>query len=397
MKKILIIEDSISMMENIKEMINNNFDCHILEAFDGLQGIKIARESEPDVILMDIVLPYISGYAATVRLRKIEGMKQTIIIGMTADVDENTRDKVLTWCDNFIPKPIDEKSFIELLKKYLSKNNVIKENKISIGKSELLKEQVTSEIVEQLEMRVVELEEAKNRIEYLNQLKTRLMSLFSHEIKTPLTTITGYSECIKLMSANSLSEEENNMLDRMSAAAKRINSLLEEVNFFNRVQFNEARKKSGNPFHAIKRIVEKRSKYIKEKKITILLDCDRNKVINIDEMYFGDIFDQILKNAIVYNVFEGEIFVELKFKNAECILKVIDSGCGVQDSMLNSIFDPLTQAVDIEHYQTHQLRGLGMGLAICKQMVENVGGRVALNARTDKTGTVVTVILPENK
>ncbi|NPA44235.1 MAG: response regulator, partial [Chlorobi bacterium] len=186
------------MMEHIKSIVAANFNCKIYEAFDGLQGIKVAREVKPDLILMDIVLPYISGYAATVRLRKIEGLNETVIIGMTADVDEFTKEKVLSWCDDFIPKPINEKKLVSLLKKFLVNSTKVKKLRITLKKANVFKEQITSEIVEQLEQRVEELEEAKQRIEYLNKLKTRLMTLFSHEIKTPLTTITGYSECIKL-------------------------------------------------------------------------------------------------------------------------------------------------------------------------------------------------------
>jgi len=383
------------MMEYIKKIIVDNFKCQILEAFDGLQGIKIARETEPDVILMDIVLPYISGYAATVRLRKIEGLKKTIIIGMTADIDENTKGKVLTWCDAFVPKPIDEKKLINLLKKHLSKASQKRKISVKLKKSDLFKEQVTSEIVEQLELRVMELEGAKKRIEYLNHLKSRLMSLFSHEIKTPLTTITGYCECIKMISAENLQNDSIEMLDRMSNAAKRINSLLEEVNWFNRVSFEDARKTQGYPCKAVEKIIKKRQKFIEEKQLNLILMCNKERKISINEEYFSDIFDQILKNAIVYNNIGGEIIVKLESNQKECILTVTDSGCGIKDSMLDSIFDPLTQAVDVEHYQTHQLRGLGMGLAICKEMVENVGGKVNLTARVDKIGTVVEIVLPE--
>lgn len=397
MKKILIIEDSTSMMEQIKKIIENNFKCEIFEAYDGLEGIKKAREYNPDVILMDIVLPYISGYAATVRLRKIEGLKNTVIIGMTANVDKNTKDKVLTWCDNFIPKPIDEKVIVPLLRNYLSPNKKMKRIKISIKKTEKFKEEVTSEIVEQLEQRVVELEEAKQRIEYLNKLKTRLMTLFSHEIKTPLTTITGYSECLKLTLSETLSTDDENMLDRIGNASKRINSLLEEINLFNRLEFDKARNENCNPYEIIKYKVEKRRKFIEEKNLTVIYDCDKNIEINLNKNYMKDIFDQLLKNAIVYNELNGEIYIESKLIEKNFVLKISDTGCGIEDSMLNSIFDPLTQDVDVEHYKTHQLRGLGMGLAICKQMVESVNGQISLNSRKDGPGTVVTVTIPESK
>ncbi len=382
-------------MEHIKSIVAANFNCKIYEAFDGLQGIKVAREVKPDLILMDIVLPYISGYAATVRLRKIEGLNKTVIIGMTADVDEFTKEKVLSWCDDFVPKPINEKKLVSLLRKFLVNSAKVKKLRITLKKANVFKEQITSEIVEQLEQRVEELEEAKQRIEYLNKLKTRLMTLFSHEIKTPLTTITGYSECIKLMAGDCLKEDATEMLDRISSAANRINCLLEEVNWFNKIRFDNVRNEICNPFDAIKSIVNKRKPYIEEKNLNVILNCDEDKEITLKKEYFEDIFDQIFKNAIVYNKKNGEIIVDLKIGYGKCVLKVTDSGCGIKETVINSIFEPLTQEVDVEHYQTHKLRGLGMGLAICKEMVENICGKVSLAPRKDKTGTVVTVEIPE--
>jgi len=92
----------------------------VIEARDGLSGVELAIAERPDLILMDIQLPELDGYEATKRIRAIEETKNIPIIAITSYAMVGDKEKILAaGCTAYIEKPIDPKSFIEELKKYI--------------------------------------------------------------------------------------------------------------------------------------------------------------------------------------------------------------------------------------------------------------------------------------
>ena len=106
-KKILYIEDNPDNRMLVKRVLEAE-NYQILEASSGQEGISLAAETKPDLILIDINLPDIDGYEVTRRLRKISHIANTPILAMTANVMKGDREKTLqAGCDYYIRKPID--------------------------------------------------------------------------------------------------------------------------------------------------------------------------------------------------------------------------------------------------------------------------------------------------
>ncbi len=119
MKKVLIIEDNetnLYLMRTIVEKIGHQ----IIEARDGFEGVELAISKKPDLILMDIQLPGMDGYMATKKIRENEITKEIPIIAITSYAMVGDKEKILAaGCTAYIEKPIEPKSFIEELTKYL--------------------------------------------------------------------------------------------------------------------------------------------------------------------------------------------------------------------------------------------------------------------------------------
>jgi two-component system cell cycle response regulator DivK len=80
----------------------------VVEAVDGPSGLEAARETEPDLILLDIGLPKVDGYSLAERFRQIPELDQVPILAVTANVMKGDRERTLAaGCDGYIPKPID--------------------------------------------------------------------------------------------------------------------------------------------------------------------------------------------------------------------------------------------------------------------------------------------------
>lgn len=116
MKTILIVEDTELNIDLLTQLLED--DYKLLVANDGGQGVAMAAEKKPDLILMDISLPVMDGYEAARRIR--ESQSGIPIIGLSAHAMEGHKQKAQeAGCDDYITKPINDALLFEMLKKYL--------------------------------------------------------------------------------------------------------------------------------------------------------------------------------------------------------------------------------------------------------------------------------------
>jgi two-component system cell cycle response regulator DivK len=116
MKTILIVEDTELNIELLTQLLED--DYKLLIAKDGVEGVRVAQQRNPDLILMDISLPIMDGYQATRKIR--ETMSSTPIIGLSAHAmqgDELRAKKA--GCNDYLTKPVDEDLLMKKLKEYL--------------------------------------------------------------------------------------------------------------------------------------------------------------------------------------------------------------------------------------------------------------------------------------
>ena len=122
MKKVLIIEDNennLYLMRAIVEKMGHQ----AIEARDGEAGVKIAVAEKPDLILMDVQLPVLDGYAATKKIRATQGVQDIPIIAITSYAMVGDREKCLAaGCISYIEKPINPESVMEEIGRYLGTN-----------------------------------------------------------------------------------------------------------------------------------------------------------------------------------------------------------------------------------------------------------------------------------
>jgi two-component system cell cycle response regulator DivK len=116
MKKILIVEDTELNIDLLTQLLED--DYHLIVARDGEQGVGMAKENQPDLILMDISLPGIDGYEATRQIR--ENLQSTPIIGLSAHAMAGHEQKAKeAGCNDYLTKPINDVLLFDMLKRYL--------------------------------------------------------------------------------------------------------------------------------------------------------------------------------------------------------------------------------------------------------------------------------------
>jgi len=118
-KTVLVVDDGPSNRAVLGNMLHS-LNFRVVEACNGKEGIEIAVTEHPLLILMDLMMPMIDGFQATANLRRMPEFKNTIIIATSVCIFEEDKKKGLqAGCDDFLPKPIEEKKLFALLVKYL--------------------------------------------------------------------------------------------------------------------------------------------------------------------------------------------------------------------------------------------------------------------------------------
>jgi two-component system cell cycle response regulator DivK len=117
---ILIVEDS-ELNRRLLEAVLEPHGYRLLVAEDGETGLALARTHQPDLILMDVLLPGIDGYEATRQLRADPETRQIVVIALTASASDEERAQALAaGCDAYISKPIDTRAFPQQIRQFLA-------------------------------------------------------------------------------------------------------------------------------------------------------------------------------------------------------------------------------------------------------------------------------------
>jgi CheY-like chemotaxis protein len=118
MKTILIVEDTELNVDLLTQLLED--DYHLLVAADGAQGVSLAEQHRPDLVLMDISLPVMDGYEATKRIKSNPALVAIPVIGLSAHAMSGDTERALaSGCDDYLTKPLDDRLLLEKLKKFL--------------------------------------------------------------------------------------------------------------------------------------------------------------------------------------------------------------------------------------------------------------------------------------
>jgi two-component system, cell cycle response regulator DivK len=117
--RVLVIEDNEQNLYLMRFLLEKN-GFTVLEAIDGEKGVEMAKEAKPHLIILDIQLPKMDGYAVAREIRKNDELADTPIVAVTSYAMAGDRERILAaGADGYIEKPIDPERFVDQIKKHL--------------------------------------------------------------------------------------------------------------------------------------------------------------------------------------------------------------------------------------------------------------------------------------
>ncbi len=237
-----------------------------------------------------------------------------------------------------------------------------------------------------------ELETAKDNAEKLARVKEEFLAGMSHEIRTPLHAIIGFARHIK---ESRLSQREKEYLSIIQNSSSHLLKILNDILDFSKMDAGQM-KVEKIPFDLsalLQEIVSSFSELAKEKNLAVELEIDKKlsgKYIIGDPYRIRQIIYNLISNAIKFTD-EGYVKIAaLLIDGGKYQLTVSDSGCGIPEDQLETVFDKFNQA---DSSTTRKYGGTGLGLAIVRKSIELLEGKVQVKS-LDGTGTTFTVELP---
>ncbi len=406
---ILYIEDDPASRRLVQRVLGSRgYNVHV--AADGLEGISLARETKPNLILMDINLPSMDGREITTRLRSIPHFANTPIVALTANHSPGSRELALAaGCTGFLTKPIDVSVFPSQVKDFLQGRI----EPLAVEEKSTHLEKHAQNLVERLEHKINEMEAANKRLRELDRLKSDFIIMVSHELRTPLTLISGYAHLLDEQLKQT--KEETLPAAMISGVAEGltlgVGRMREVVNEIIKV----ARIASGTLDLAlgpvrlsvlIQDLCQEYEETLKKRNLNLQVgDLDRLPVIEGDGIQLKSAIENVLGNAIKYTPDGGSIFIVGRTVGDAIDIIIRDTGIGIPASEHRRIFDQFYTLGQIEHHSTSKSAfmggGLGLGLAIAKGIIEGHNGRIWVESeRRDMDalpGSTFHILLPTDQ
>ena len=228
----------------------------------------------------------------------------------------------------------------------------------------------------------------------IDQMKSDFISLVSHELRTPLTSIIGFVSFVLDGKAGPVNEKQQNSLFRVQRQSKRLAALINDLLDISRIESGRIQMKQ-EPISlleiATQRIEEIRPQ-ADEKSIQLSLIAPESLPMLIgDEERMGQVFTNLMGNAIKFTPNNGEVVVKLKVDGNILHVEVIDTGPGIPVEERQKVFDRFYQLSDIH---TRQQGGSGLGLSITKSIVEAHGGTLWIDDGDRGKGSNFQFVLP---
>lgn len=361
MTKIVVIEDEESVRENVLQILDSG-SYEGIGAENGSEGLRLISRELPDLVVCDIMLPGMDGYAVLETLRHNPGTKTIPVILLTAKTDrDDMRRGMDLGADDYLTKPFRRTELLQAISTRLQRRQ---------------------ELLDQAEKK-------------LDELRSTINLSLPHEIRTPLAEILGFSELISREASTIRLVELADIGHAIYESAHRLQRVFENFLTYAQIELlaaspqKRAVMRSSRCEHAaglLHDLVQSRADSV-GRLADIELDLMDGTVAMACE-HLGKLFSELLDNALKYSQPGSPVHVALHISDQAVRLTIDDAGSGMRAADIANIgaYMQFGRAV-------YERPGLGLGLVIARRLATLYGGDLVISS-TVGVGTNVVVEVP---
>jgi len=352
--KVLVVEDTAPNRILLRKLLTAH-GLTVIEAENGERALELAMSQNPDAILLDVVLPGMSGFDVCSRLKDNPVTAHIPILMLTRLTEREYRLKgIKAGASDFIAKPIDQEHVLLRVRNAIHGVRLFKTAKASLEKQqelELMKENLTQMII--------------------------------HDLRSPLTSINGHVDLVAELAEDRLTESETEYLQVASGQLWKLNEMISSLSDISRLE------QSAMPLDLVKVDLKhlsltaiEMSRGISFDTALTIEDPETAVLARVDNGLITRVFTNLIANALSMLGEGGNVHVSFsKLTGQEegtdfWKVSVADNGPGVPDGMEMRIFEKFQQAEG----KKRNTSSTGLGLSFCKLAVEAHGGKIGVKS-----------------
>ena len=381
-EKIFIVDDSLANRRILKAILSKE-GYELLEAEDGESAIDMALREQPDLILLDIMMPKKDGYEVCRTLKADPRAYLIPIIFISAMTQDADKIKGLgLGAADYVTKPF---SAAEVLARVRTQLQLYSLTKSLLQANRELEEKQRS------------LAQANAELQKLNEEKNKFVGMAAHDLRNPLIVIRGFSEFLIEQASEAEADDTMEMLSAIKTSSEFMLELVNDLLDITKIESGTLELKPAPT--DLKALIERNialNRILAERKeIDIVFDPDEELPaavhrIVLDPQKIEQVLNNLVANAVKYSDPGGTVRVALSVLDADVLLQVQDHGQGIPEDEIDKLFRPFQTAGSAA---THGEKSTGLGLTIVRRLVEGHGGRVWVESECGK-GSTFFVSLP---
>ncbi len=370
---ILVIDDEPGIREGCRRVLGaQGFQVEVAE--DGASGLTRVQEGGVDLVLLDVMMPGVSGIDLLAPIHAHDPEIVCVIITGYGTVELAVQ-AIRQGAYDFINKPFSADDLVLRVRQGVERRRLSLESKRCL----------------QAEQESQRLNEEKAHLEEMNRAKTSFVRLVTHELRAPIAAIQSYLRLI--LDGYVPAEREHEIIGRAEIRAQEQLALISDLLELSRLQDGRAPEKTslanlGDILRDVTQQFEGQAKQ-RDQKLEVSISCSLQPVRVMADQ-FKSVWVNLISNALKYTPVGGSIRVQLVCHGNSIVGEVQDTGIGIPPEAQEHLFDEFFRA---QNAKTFTEQGTGLGLAIVKQVIERAGGDISFVSQEGK-GTTVRFTLP---
>jgi signal transduction histidine kinase len=389
--KILLVDDKPENLVAL-EAVLENLGEELIKAHSGKEALRACLEHDFAVILLDVKMPDMDGFETAAMIRERERSRNTPIIFLTAlKSEEHLFRGYYMGAVDYLYKPIVPEVlrskvsvFVDLTKKnFLLRNHAAileqKNRELERQVEERLRaEEDVRQLNAELERRV---QERTAELSRTNDELRQFAYVASHDLQEPLRTVGSYAQLLARRYKGKLGTDADEFISYMVGGVNRMHTLLNDMLAFSRVTQTQNKPLSTESLDAVL-AASLMNLELSIREAGAEVTHDPLPSVYCDETQIAQVFQNLIGNAIKYRTDQPpRVHVWADEGDTEWIISVRDNGMGVDPQYHDRIFGIF------KRLHGRELPGTGMGLAICKRIIERHNGRIWVESEAGKGAT----------
>jgi signal transduction histidine kinase len=400
-KKILLVDDRPDNLLSMEAILEPD-GYELIKAASGRDALKILlTEFDFALILMDVKMPNLNGFETAELIYEREKLKHIPIVFITANNygEENMFKGYRTGAVDYIYKPINPELlrtkvsvFVDL---YTKNHQLVAQEKKLMAINKSLENEINERKISEDQIRELnrKLQDNIDHLETANKDLDRFAFMSSHDLQEPLRKIRTFTDLLYTKYKNLFDDDAVKYISRIQNAAERMQALIKDILEFSQLSNDNSRFINTDLNVLVKEVIADKEVLMLEKKAVI--NVKTLPSLNVNPGLMRPLFSNLIGNAIKYRKKDVDPVINIYAEQLEgnnngnrdrkfCRIFIQDNGIGFDQKYAEQIFEMFTRLHGNSQYQ-----GTGIGLALCKQIVEKHNGFISALSKENEGATFI--------